>query len=163
MTTLFDAQPARTADGASRLGVIASRQLVAVQTFDIARLTSHPVAIIPSSFVAVTGRGPRDSNESGKTSFNAAVALLLGDPEWRVSGGGVATVAELLFEPDTAGVAGGAPGRDLAAHGRPPRPVRLRLRGRQPGADRFPGGRRARPAGPAAVRRPAQQLRARAR
>jgi len=105
MTTLFDAQPAGPADGASRLGVIGSRQLVAVQTFDIARLTSHPVAIIPSSFVAVTGRGPRDSNESGKTSFNAAVALLLGDPEWRVSGGGVATVAELLFEPDTAGVA----------------------------------------------------------
>lgn len=105
MTTLFDVPSVRPADGASRLGVIGSRQLVAVQTFDIARLTSHPVAIIPSSFVAVTGRGPRDSNESGKTSFNAAVALLLGDPEWRVSGGGVATVAELLFEPDTAGVA----------------------------------------------------------
>ncbi len=105
MTTLFDPQPAPAADDASRLGVIGSRQLVAVQTFDIARLTSHPVAVIPSSFVAVTGRGPRDSNESGKTSFNAAVALLLGDPEWRVSGGGVAAVAELLFEPDTAGVA----------------------------------------------------------
>lgn len=87
------------------LGVVGSRQLVAVQTFDIARLTSHPVVLIPSSFIAVTGRGPRDSNESGKTSFNAAVALLLGDPEWRVSGGGVASVAELLFEPDTAGVA----------------------------------------------------------
>jgi hypothetical protein len=87
------------------LGVIGTRQLIAVQTFDIARLISHPVAIRPSSFVAVTGRGPRDSNESGKTSFNAAVALLLGDPEWRVAGGGVAEVAQLLFEPDTAGVA----------------------------------------------------------
>jgi hypothetical protein len=104
-TTLFDTQPAIADDRAGTLGVIGIRQLVAVQTFDIARLTSHPVAIIPSSFVAVTGRGPRDSNESGKTSFNAAVALLLGDPEWRVTGGGVAAVAELLFEPDTAGVA----------------------------------------------------------
>jgi hypothetical protein len=103
-TALFDTQPA-IADTADTLGVIGTRQLVAVQTFDIARLTSHPVAVIPSSFVAVTGRGPRDSNESGKTSFNAAVALLLGDPEWRVTGGGVAAVAELLFEPDTAGVA----------------------------------------------------------
>lgn len=86
------------------LGIIGQRQLVAVQLFDIARHTSNPVAITPSSFVAVTGRGPRDSNESGKTSFNAAVSLLLGDPEWRASGGGVATVAQLLFEPDTAGV-----------------------------------------------------------
>lgn len=105
MTTLFDTRPAEAGSGASTLGVIGTRQLIAVQTFDIARLTSHPVAIIPSSFVAVTGRGPRDSNESGKTSFNAATALLLGDPEWRVTGGGVAAVAELLFEPDTAGVA----------------------------------------------------------
>jgi hypothetical protein len=102
MTTLFD-QPWATAD--DTLGVIGDRQLVVVQTFYIARLTSHPVAIVPSAFVAVTGRGPRDSNESGKTSFNAAVALLLGDPEWRVTGGGVAAVAQLLFEPDTAGVA----------------------------------------------------------
>jgi hypothetical protein len=43
-------------------------------------ITGSPLGI-PSSFVAVTGRGPRDSNESGKTSFNAAVALLLGDAE----------------------------------------------------------------------------------
>ncbi|MCF6733694.1 hypothetical protein [Blastococcus sp. KM273129] len=106
--TLFDtAAPSDTltASGDAGLGVIGTRQLVAVQTFDIARLTSHPVVLRPSSFIAVTGRGPRDSNESGKTSFNAAVALLLGDPEWRVSGGGVADVAQLLFEPDTAGVA----------------------------------------------------------
>lgn len=102
MSTLFD-QPLANTDGT--LGVIGDRQLVVVQTFYIARLTSHPVAIVPSAFVAVTGRGPRDSNESGKTSFNAAVSLLLGDPEWRVTGGGVAAVAQLLFEPDTAGVA----------------------------------------------------------
>lgn len=102
MSTLFDQPPASTGD---MLGVIGDRQLVVVQTFYVARLTSHPVAIVPSAFVAVTGRGPRDSNESGKTSFNAAVSLLLGDPEWRVTGGGVASVAQLLFEPDTAGVA----------------------------------------------------------
>jgi hypothetical protein len=88
------------------LGIIGARQLLCVQTFDIARLTSHPVLIRPGAFIAVTGRGPReDSNESGKTSFLAAVALLLGDPEWRVTGGGVAATAQLLFEPDTAGVA----------------------------------------------------------
>src|SRR4051794_6426142 len=89
-----------------RLGVIGTRQLVAVQTFDIARLTSDPVVLRPSCFIAVTGRGPTDSNESGKTSFNASVSLLLGDPEWRVGGGGLTSVAQLLFEPDTAGVAG---------------------------------------------------------
>ncbi|MFF0502987.1 hypothetical protein ACFYUH_05230 [Streptomyces fimicarius] len=86
-----------------KLGAIGTRQLVAVQTFFIARLTSHPVALIPGTFVAVTGRGPKDSNESGKTSFLAAVALLLGDPEWRMAGGGSAHAPKLLFEPVTAG------------------------------------------------------------
>lgn len=84
-------------------GVIGTRQLVAVQTFSIARLTSHPVAIVPGTFVAVTGRGPKDSNESGKTSFLAALALLLGDPEWRMTGGGSVHAPKLLFEPVTAG------------------------------------------------------------
>ncbi|XQE77506.1 hypothetical protein ACN24L_00015 [Streptomyces microflavus] len=84
-------------------GVIGTRQLVAVQTFSVARLTSHPVAIVPGTFVAVTGRGPKDSNESGKTSFLAALALLLGDPEWRMSGGGSVHAPKLLFEPVTAG------------------------------------------------------------
>jgi hypothetical protein len=104
--------PAQASSGAEAalgdLGIIGARQLIAVQTFDIARLTSHPVVLRPACFIAVTGRGPTDSNESGKTSFNAAVALLLGDPEWRVTGGGVSTVGELLFEPDTAGVAAAA-------------------------------------------------------
>src|SRR5580704_1699963 len=86
-----------------RLGVIGTRQLVAVQTFDIARLTAHPVAIIPGTFIAVTGKGPIDSNESGKTSFLSAVSLLLGDPEWRITGTGAASVEALLFEPVTAG------------------------------------------------------------
>lgn len=86
-------------------GIVGARQLVCVQTFDIARLTTHPVVLRPGSFVAVGGRGPRgDSNESGKTSFLAATALLLGDPEWRMTGGGPAAAASLLFEPETAGV-----------------------------------------------------------
>ncbi|MFJ7244563.1 hypothetical protein ACIQWA_07905 [Kitasatospora sp. NPDC098652] len=87
------------------LGVIGDRQLVAVQTFDIARHPSAAVVTVPGCFVAVTGKGPEDSNESGKTSWLAAVALLLGDPEWRMYGAGPASVAQLLFEPDTAGVA----------------------------------------------------------
>jgi chromosome segregation protein len=86
-----------------RLGFIGSRQLVAVQTLDIARLTAHPVGLIPETFIAVTGMGPTDSNESGKTSFLSAVSLLLGDPEWRVRGTGAASVEALLFEPATAG------------------------------------------------------------
>lgn len=87
-------------------GMVGDRQLVCVQTFDIARLTTHPVVVLPGSFVAVGGRGPRgDSNESGKTSFLAATSLLLGDPEWRMTGGGPAATASLLFEPETAGVA----------------------------------------------------------
>ena len=90
---------------AERLGVIESRQLIAVQTMNIARLTAHPVALIPQTFIAVTGMGPVDSNESGKTSFLSAVSLLLGDPEWRVAGTGAASVEALLFEPITAGAA----------------------------------------------------------
>ena len=89
----------------SASGIVGRRQLVCVQTFDIARLTSHPVALIPGSFVAIGGRGPRgDSNESGKTSFLAATCLLLGDPEWKMNAGGPAATASLLFEPETAGV-----------------------------------------------------------
>jgi hypothetical protein len=88
---------------AERLGVIGSRQLIAVQTMDVARLTAHPVCLIPETFIAVTGMGPVDSNESGKTSFLSAVSLLLGDPEWRIGGTGAASVEALLFEPVTAG------------------------------------------------------------
>ena len=88
---------------AQQLGLIGRRQLVCVQTFNIARLTSHPVVLIPGTFIAVTGRGPKDSNESGKTSFLAAASLLLGDPEWRTGSTGAANVATLLFDPATAG------------------------------------------------------------
>src|SRR5260370_15130516 len=86
---------------AERLGLIGSRQLIAVQTMDIARLTAHPVALIPETFIAVTGMGPTDSNESGKTSFLSAVALLLGDPEWRGRGTRAAHVEGPPFEPLT--------------------------------------------------------------
>ncbi|MFH8293666.1 hypothetical protein [Streptomyces sp. NPDC018059] len=84
-------------------GLIGDRQLIAVQTFAIARLTSDPVALIPGTFIAVTGRGPVDSNESGKTSFLAAVSLLLGDPEWQITGNGTPNTTSLLFEPVIAG------------------------------------------------------------
>ncbi|MGW5868220.1 hypothetical protein ACWFRJ_39445 [Streptomyces sp. NPDC055239] len=86
------------------LGIIGDRQLLCVQTFDIARHTSAAVGLIPGCFAAVSGKGPDDSNESGKTSWLAAVALLLGDPEWRMHSSGPAAVADLLFEPRTAGI-----------------------------------------------------------
>jgi chromosome segregation protein len=99
---LVDSAPSSEATA----GIVGARQLVCVQTIDIARLTTNPVMLIAGSFVAVGGRGPRgDSNDSGKTSFLAATALLLGDPEWRMTGGGPAGAAGLLFEPETAGVA----------------------------------------------------------
>src|SRR5436190_14195045 len=37
-----------------RPGMIGSRQLIVLQTLDIARLTAHPVRLIPETFVAVT-------------------------------------------------------------------------------------------------------------
>ena len=84
-------------------GIIGRRALVAVQTFEVGRLTSDPVPLIPSTFVAVTGRGPRgDSNGSGKTTLLSAVSLLTGDPQWRLAGGGQAA-AGLLFEPNKGG------------------------------------------------------------
>ncbi|MGW1194532.1 hypothetical protein ACWD4B_01535 [Streptomyces sp. NPDC002536] len=92
-------------DATDDLGEIGARQLLCVQTFDIARHPTAAVGVIPGCFVAVSGKGPQDSNESGKTSWLASVALLLGDPEWRMKGGGPGTVADLLFEPNTAGIA----------------------------------------------------------
>ncbi|MDF5754632.1 hypothetical protein [Spongiactinospora sp. TRM90649] len=94
----------RMPDGSRTGGVIGSRKLVAVQTFDIARLTTHPVPVVPGCFVAVTGQGPKgDSNGSGKTTFLSAVALLLGDPQWRLDlDGRYAT--NLLFRPGAAGL-----------------------------------------------------------
>jgi chromosome segregation protein len=83
-------------NGARGLGVIGQRRLCAVQPFGIGRLTSHVVPIVPGTFVAVSGRGPKgDSNETGKTTFLATVALLLGDAEWKLSGSGPEHAAEL--------------------------------------------------------------------
>lgn len=90
--------------GGSPLGLIGDRQLTVTQTFYIGRLTSHPIQLIPGTFVAVHGRGPRrDSNGSGKTTWLAAVSLLLGDPQWRLASGGTAA-ADLLFSPTAAGL-----------------------------------------------------------
>ena len=86
------------------LGVIGNRHLIAVQTVDIARLTTHPVPIVPGSFVAVTGQGPKaDSNGSGKTTFLSAVSLLLCDAQWRLNADG-RHAAALLFQPESAGL-----------------------------------------------------------
>ena len=86
-------------------GVVGSRQLVAVQTFDVARLTNHAVPLVPGTFIAVSGEGPKgDSNGSGKTSFLAAVSILLGDPQWRLDTQGGKAAAGVLFKPDSAGV-----------------------------------------------------------
>ncbi len=89
----------------SSRGVIDRRHLIAVQTFEVARLTTHPVPIVPGTFVAVSGEGPRgDSNGSGKTSFLVAVSILLGDPQWRFDTAGGKAATGVLFRPDSAGV-----------------------------------------------------------
>ena len=85
--------------------VVGSRELIALQTFDIARLTTHAVPIIPGTFIAVSGVGPKgDSNGSGKTSFLAAITVLLADPQWRLDVNGGQLAAGLLFKPDAAGL-----------------------------------------------------------
>jgi len=99
------------------LGIVADRHLVAIQTFDISRLTTHPVEIVPGTFVAVSGIGPDgDSNGSGKTSFQAAVSVLLGDPQWRLETHGGSFTRELLFRPDAAGLSAAEKGTS-APHG----------------------------------------------
>lgn len=84
-------------------GVVGRRVLTCVQTIDVGRLTSDPVFLVPGAFVAVTGQGPRDSNESSKTTFEAALSLLLGDPGWNQrSTRFSAHACELLFDPPNA-------------------------------------------------------------
>lgn len=101
----------KSSGGTPIMGEIGERQLVAVQTVDIARLTTHPVPIVPGTFVAVTGKGPKgDSNGSGKTTFLSAVSLLHCDSQWRLDVDGH-HAAGLLFRPGAAGLdsaAGGA-------------------------------------------------------
>jgi len=94
--------------GAPTGGIVGRRQLVAIQTIDLGRLTHHPVPLVPSALIAVSGTGPdRDSNGSGKTTFLASVSLLLGDPEWRIATTGGADALGLLFDPDLSGDAAG--------------------------------------------------------
>ncbi|MEH0819219.1 MULTISPECIES: hypothetical protein [unclassified Micromonospora] len=102
----------RTDDGSSVTGVIGERRLIAVQTVDIARLTTHPVPIVPGSFIAVTGQGPKaDSNGSGKTTFLSAVSLLHCDSQWRLDVDG-RHAAGLLFRPGAAGLDASGGGAD---------------------------------------------------
>jgi hypothetical protein len=108
VTEILDGMPRMpgTDDGT---GLVGNRQLVAVQMFDIARLTTNPVPVVPGTFVAVTGDGPKgDSNGSGKTSFLAAVSLLHGESQWRLETNGGQSAAGLLFKPAAAGVADAA-------------------------------------------------------
>ncbi|MDP9458687.1 MAG: hypothetical protein M3Q22_00040 [Actinomycetota bacterium] len=104
---VFDQMPPDPAPGAdTRSGVIGDRHLLAVQTFDIARLTTYPVPLVPGTFVAVSGVGPKgDSNGSGKTSFLGAVSLLLGESQWRLESDGGRVATGLLWRPQAAGVA----------------------------------------------------------
>lgn len=101
-----------------RVGVVGDRQLVCVQTLYLSRLTAHPVVLVPGTFVAVTGRGPKgDSNGSGKTSFLASVSLLLGDPEWRLAGGAKAPTALLFDVRASGGIPTGGEHYESAGHG----------------------------------------------
>ena len=84
-------------------GAVGRRVITCLQTIDIGRLTSDPVFLVPGGFIAVTGQGPLDSNESSKTTFEAALSLVHGDPGWRqTSPQFSAYAAELLFNPPNA-------------------------------------------------------------
>ncbi len=108
MTETLEGMP-RVPGADNVTGLVGNRQLVALQTFDIARLTTNPVPIVPGTFVAVTGEGPKgDSNGSGKTSFLAAVSLLHGESQWRLETNGGQSATGLLFKPAAAGVADAA-------------------------------------------------------
>ena len=86
-------------------GVVGDRHLIAVQTSDISRLTTHSVAVTPCKFVAVSGVGPKgDSNGSGKTSFLAAVSIVLADPQWQFESNGGKDASGVLFRPEAAGM-----------------------------------------------------------
>lgn len=103
----FDGMPPDPSPAADpRGGIVGDRHLLAVQTFDVARLTTYPVPLVPGTFVAVSGVGPKgDSNGSGKTSFLGAVSLLLGESQWRLEADGGRSAAGLLWRPQAAGVA----------------------------------------------------------
>ena len=86
--------------GRQDLGLIGSRQLLAVQLISIGRLTPHVIPFVAGTFVAISGRGPKgDSNESSKTTALAATSLLLGDSEWKLRGAGGQYATGLLYNP----------------------------------------------------------------
>lgn len=83
-------------------GVLGPRRLVAVQVIDIGRLQSEVLPLpVEGGMVAVTGRGPVDSNESSKTTFEAAVDLLGMSYAWQPKSGRTGAHAEgLILAPD---------------------------------------------------------------
>jgi chromosome segregation protein len=81
----------------STTGLIGPRRLLVIQTIRIARLNSLPVPLVHDALVLVSGKGPKDSNDCGKTNLLAAIGLLLGDPEWRTAGTIGHQVAGMLF------------------------------------------------------------------
>jgi hypothetical protein len=84
-------------------GKVGRRVLTCVQTIEIGRLTTDPIYLVPGGLIAVTGEGPIDSNESAKTTLEAAISLLLGDPGWNQESTLFSSYAcELLFDPPNA-------------------------------------------------------------
>lgn len=105
-----------TAVGRRTEPLIGARALLAVQTLEVGRLSGHVVPLAAGAFIPVSGEGDRaDSNGSGKTTFLAAVALLLGDPQWRLGNAAGDELVSLLFDPVSAG--GAARGIAPASHG----------------------------------------------
>jgi hypothetical protein len=84
-------------------GLLGRRRITCLQTIDIGRLTSDPVWLTPGGFIGVSGEGPSDSNESSKTTFEAALSLIHGDPGWRQESPQFSGhAAALLFKPSNA-------------------------------------------------------------
>jgi hypothetical protein len=82
MSSQLEMQPVSFAS--PDFGRLGSRRLVLVQLVDIARLQSEVLPLpIDGGLIAVTGRGPKDSNGSGKTSWEAAVDLLGMSHAWQ--------------------------------------------------------------------------------
>ncbi len=83
-------------------GMLGTRRLIAVQLLDVGRLQSE-VLPLPEhgGLVAVTGRGPVDSNQSSKTTWEAAVDLLCMSHAWGPRSGRTGGFAEgLILSPD---------------------------------------------------------------
>ncbi len=86
--------------------MVGRRTLTCVQLIDIGRLPGNPIYLRPGSFIAVTGLGPDDSNETSKTTFLAALTLLAGDHGWRFDAPGLGQyAAELLYNPPNSAAA----------------------------------------------------------